>query len=149
VTLFQVVTLLELGGAQAVVASLANALAEKGHEVVVIAGEGDGKLFGLLDGRVKTAQVETLRRKIAPVCEIKTLLALRRLYRRFKPDVVHLHSSKASLLGRLAFPPKKIVYTVHGFDSIRLAYRAFLPLERLLQYRCKAIVAVSNYDAGV
>jgi hypothetical protein len=39
------------------------------------------------------------------------------------------------------------VYTVHGFDSIRLAYRAFLPLERLLQYRCKAIVAVSDYDA--
>ena len=71
---------------------------------------------------------------------------LRRIYRRHKPDIVHLHSSKAGTLGRLVFPTKKVVYTVHGFDSIRLAFRKFLPVERILQRACSAIVGVSNYD---
>lgn len=46
----------------------------------------------------------------------------------------------------MVFPPKKIVYTIHGFDSIRLKYRKFLPIEKALKKRCKAIVGVSEYD---
>lgn len=38
------------------------------------------------------------------------------------------------------------MYTVHGFDSIRVAYRRYLPVERVLQTRCKSIVGVSKYD---
>jgi glycosyltransferase involved in cell wall biosynthesis len=59
---------------------------------------------------------------------------------------VHLHSSKAGVLGRVVFPRKRSIYTVHGFDSVRIANRRFLPVEKLLQRRCSAIVAVSNYD---
>jgi glycogen synthase len=80
------------------------------------------------------------------VNDVLTLLCFWKLYLQYKPDIIHLHSSKAGILGRLAFPKSKIVYTVHGFDSIRLAYRKFLPLERFLQRRCKAIVGVSHYD---
>jgi glycosyltransferase involved in cell wall biosynthesis len=68
------------------------------------------------------------------------------LYNKYKPDIIHLHSSKTGVLGRLAYPKNKIVYTVHGFDSIRLAYRKYLPIEKLLQNNCKAIAAVSRYD---
>jgi len=66
----------------------------------------------------------------------------------FKPDILHLHSSKAGVLGRLVgmFFKTKIVYTVHGFDSIRKKYNYFLPLERLLQKHCDAIIPVSFYD---
>ena len=46
----------------------------------------------------------------------------------------------------MVFPTKKVVYTVHGFDSIRLAFRKFLPVERILQRACSAVVGVSNYD---
>jgi glycosyltransferase involved in cell wall biosynthesis len=37
---------------------------------------------------------------------------------------------------------------VHGFDSVRLAYRKYLPIERFMQYRCKAIVGVCKYDTN-
>jgi glycosyltransferase involved in cell wall biosynthesis len=74
------------------------------------------------------------------------LLELRKLYKKYRPDIIHLHSSKAGILGRLAFPTKKTVYTVHGFDSIRVAHRSFLFLEKLMQYFCNAVVAVSCYD---
>lgn len=143
--ILQVITLCELGGAQSVVVNLANKLSEN-HEVIVVAGEGDGKMFDLLNPKIKTDRIPSLVRRLSPVDEVKTILAMRRMYKKYKPDVIHLHSSKAGLLGRIAFPKQKIVYYVHGFDSIRLAYRKFLPLERILQKRCAAIVGVSKYD---
>lgn len=144
--ILEVITLTELGGAQSVVANLANELTERGHEVIVAGGEGDGKMFELLRTEVRRERVKGLRRSIAPVDEVRAVWELRRLWRRYRPDVVQLHSSKAGLLGRVVFPSKRVVYTVHGFDSIRLAYRKFLPLERLMQRRCAAIAGVSRYD---
>ena len=144
--ILQIVTLSGLGGAQTVVANLSNSLIRLGHDVAVIAGEGDGKLFDILVPEIERIKLNSLVRRLSPLNEIKTLYLLRKLYRRFKPDIIHLHSSKAALLGRIALPRSKIVYTVHGFDSIRLAYRKYLPLERLLQHQCAAIVGVSKYD---
>lgn len=140
-----VVTLSELGGAQSVVANLANTLCKK-HEVIVVAGEGDGKMWDLLSPSVIREHVPSLCRALSSLKELKTLLAFRKLYKKYHPDIIHLHSSKAGILGRLAFPKSKIVYTVHGFDSIRVAYRKYLPLERILQNRCRAIIGVSKYD---
>lgn len=144
--ILQVITCSNLGGAQTVVAILANELQAKGHEVVVAAGEGDGKIFGLLDKRIKTERLAHLKRAISPKDEFRAMAELRKLYGKYKPDVVHLHSSKAAMLGRFVFPRKKIVYTVHGFDSIRTAHRKLLPIEKFMQRRCSAIVGVSNYD---
>jgi glycosyltransferase involved in cell wall biosynthesis len=143
--IFQIVTLSELGGAQSVVVKLSNALSKE-HEVIVIAGEGDGKMFQLLNPNIRYIKLNSLKRKISPVNEIRTIYSFNQLYQKYKPDIIHLHSSKAGILGRLVFPKNKVIYTVHGFDSIRLEYRQYLPVERFLQNRCKAIVAVSHYD---
>lgn len=144
----QVITLSELGGAQSVVINLSNHLSAI-HEVLVVAGEGDGKLFDLLDNKVKFIKLNSLVRRLSPINEFKAAFELKKIYNEFMPDVVHLHSSKAGLLGRIVFPRSKVLYTVHGFDSIRIAYRKFLPLEKLMQYRCSSIVGVSSYDKNV
>lgn len=144
--ILQVITLCELGGAQSVVANLANGFSRMGHDVMVAAGEGDGKMWNLLDDNVQKRRVPSLKRAVSPVDEAKTIWKFHKLFKEFKPDVIHLHSSKAGVLGRLSFPKSKVVYTVHGFDSIRVAYRKFLPIEKMLKSRCKAIVGVSNYD---
>ena len=143
--ILQLITLCELGGAQAVVVNLANSLCGQ-HEVIVAAGEGDGKMWGLLEERVQCVHLPSLRRALSPVHEVKALVEMHQLFLKYKPDIIHLHSSKTGLLGRLAFPKSKIIYTVHGFDSIRVMYRKYLPLERCMQGRCQAIVAVSKYD---
>lgn len=143
--ILQVITLCKLGGAQSVVVNLANELC-KDHEVIVAAGEGDGKMWNLLAPSIKREEISSLHRALSPINEIKTLFALRRLYRKYKPDIIHLHSSKVGILGRIAFPKLKIIYTVHGFDSIRIAYRKYLPVERFLQNYCRAIAGVSVYD---
>ena len=143
--ILQLITLCELGGAQAVVVNLANSLCGQ-HEVIVAAGEGDGKMWCLLDEKVQCVHLPSLRRALSPMHELKAIAEMHQLYQRYKPDIIHLHSSKTGLLGRLAFPKSKIVYTVHGFDSIRVMYRKYLPLEKYMQKRCQAIVAVSRYD---
>ena len=143
--ILQVITRSELGGAQTVVAHLANQLSQE-HDVVLVAGEGDGKMWDMLSERVKKEYCPNLQRKISFKKDFSAALELRRLYNKYKPDVIHLHSSKAGTLGRMVFPRAKTVYTVHGFDSVRLAFRKFLPIERSLQYLCKSVVGVSDYD---
>ena len=143
--ILQIITLCELGGAQSVVINLANKLSEE-HEVIVAAGEGDGKMFIMLKPEVKQERLPHLQRALSPKNDFLTIFDMRKLYRKYKPDIIHLHSSKAGMLGRVAFPSSKVVYTVHGFDSIRLAYRKFLPIERFMQRACKTIVGVSKYD---
>ena len=144
--IMQVITRSILGGAQSVVINLANQLVEKGHEVIVVAGPEDRKMWNILAPAVTKVECSLLQRAVSPLVDLKTIIALRKIYHQYTPDVIHLHSSKAGLLGRLAFPKGKIIYTVHGFDSIRLSYKIFLPLERLMQNRCSSIVGVSNYD---
>lgn len=141
----QVITLCELGGAQTVVANIANNICGN-HDVIVASGEGDGKMWDMLDARVQRVHCKHLKRNISFFNDLRAWSELRKLYKKFKPDVIHLHSSKAGVLGRLAFPSKKVVYTVHGFDTVRLANRKFLFLEKMMQRCCRAIVAVSEYD---
>lgn len=144
--ILQIITLSELGGAQSVVANLANRLNEIGHEVIVAAGEGDGKMWSMLRPEIKQIQCVHLKRALSPLNDFLTIIDFLKIYWKYKPDIIHLHSSKAGMLGRVAFPSGKVIYTVHGFDSIRLAYRKFLPIERFMQRACKAIVGVSRYD---
>lgn len=143
--ILQVITLCELGGAQSVVINLSNSLCNK-HEIIVAAGDGNGKMWGLLNSKVKREHIPFLHRALTPLDEFKVILDLKRIYKKYQPDIIHLHSSKVGILGRIAFPKARIVYTVHGFDSIRIAYRKYLPIEKALQNRCQAIVGVSKYD---
>ena len=143
--ILQVITQSELGGAQTVVVQLANNLSKE-HDVVLVAGQGDGKMWDMVDDKVVRESCPHLQRSISLKDDFLAAIELRRLYKKYNPDIIHLHSSKAGTLGRIVFPSKKIVYTVHGFDSIRLAFRKFLPIEKCLQYFCKAVVGVSKYD---
>jgi glycosyltransferase involved in cell wall biosynthesis len=141
----QVITQSELGGAQSVALHLANYfVAQEGNEVYMVSG-GPGDAWKELDSRVQVIYIKESRKKIG-LQDIIVFLKLWLIRLKYQPDVVHLHSSKAGALGRLVFPRKRIIYTVHGFDSIRLAFRMFLPVEKMLKKCAKYIVGVSRYD---
>lgn len=142
--IFHVITLSSVGGAQSVVVNLANAQVMEGNEVWVVSS-ASGEAWKALRPGVKVIGIRQLRRSIGWRDGI-VLLKLFYLRWKYRPDVVHLHSSKTGALGRLAFSSRKTVYTVHGFDSIRIANRFFLPIEKALKRRCSRIVGVSRYD---
>lgn len=141
--IFHVITLSALGGAQSVVCNLANNQCFE-NEVFVISGFG-GDAWSLLDSSVKVLIIPELKREIS-FWDIFVLIKLRFFYHKYNPDIIHLHSSKIGALGRLIFPSKKNIYTVHGFDSVRIANPHFLFIENLLKNQASYIVGVSEYD---
>jgi hypothetical protein len=143
--ILQAITLADLGGAQSVLINLSECLINDGHEVIVVS-EPEGPMWDILSDKVEKVKIKNLQRSINLLKDLKVIFQLRKIYRQYKPDVVHLHSSKMGLLGRVAFPKSRIIYTVHGFDSIRVAYRKFLFIEKLLSNRAKYITGVSKYD---
>ncbi len=142
--IFQVITVSEYGGAQSIVANLIQSL-DSEHKVFALYG-GEGEAWSALGNNFTRIKLSKHKKSVG-LHDITLFFKL--LYFRFKyrPDIVHLHSSKMGALGRLAFGKKKIVYTVHGFDSIRKNYRQFLIVEKLLKTRAAKIVGVSEYDA--
>jgi glycosyltransferase involved in cell wall biosynthesis len=78
------------------------------------------------------------------------LLELMRLCRRLRPDIVHVHSSKVGVLGRVAAWLARVpvrVYTVHGWSFAAydgLVGRVYLWLERLMRPLTTAVVCVSE-----
>ena len=75
-----------------------------------------------LDSRVKLIQVKSWNGKsIANLFnDIKVVRELKYIEDRIKPDIIHLHSSIAGGIGRLAFSGKDntVLYTPHGYAHI-------------------------------
>jgi glycosyltransferase involved in cell wall biosynthesis len=87
-----------------------------------------------------------MRREISLTREISCLWQLRRSIRRFNPDIVHCHSSKAGALGRLAastvWPRPLRVYSPHAIAA-PLGKR-YLTIEKLLTGVTDHFAAVSH-----
>lgn len=64
-----------------------------------------------------------MERELNPIKDLKATFKLRKLFKEIKPDVIHLHSSKAGVIGRFAkfltFQKVKVFYTPHGYAFLR------------------------------
>jgi glycosyltransferase involved in cell wall biosynthesis len=149
VRILHLITRSESGGAQAVVAGLATELLKLGYEVAIGSGEeGGGEAWSGLDSRIELFEINGLGRSMSPLSDLAAFGSIRRLYRQWNPDIVHLHTSKAATLGRLTnlLPVSRIVYTMHGYGQLHREHRLFLPIDKFLAKRTGAVVAVSKND---
>jgi glycosyltransferase involved in cell wall biosynthesis len=117
-----VITRLIVGGAQEnTVASVVGLQQKPGLEVDLISGPSAGPEGSLESVFARTPQaLTTVPELVRPVHPLKDLLALRHLkkiFRETKPKIVHTHSGKAGILGRLAAARTGvpiIIHTIHG-----------------------------------
>ena len=147
------ITRLELGGAQRVVLHTAKELDRRIFDVALCWGPGD-----LLDDEAAAIRdleripVPTLVRQVAPISDLRALASLRAAIRSFQPQVVHTHSSKAGILGRLAARLEGVstVHTVHGFGFTPLqaapTYFLFRAAEKTMARFTDHFVTVSKTD---
>ena len=130
--------------------------ADAGHQVALAFGPIYGPEGSLLEevrshGGIETIEVPNLVRQLAPIRDLRCRLELARVIRRFKPDVVHTHSSKAGILGRAAARAAgvpAIIHTIHGLPfhpyQSRTTNRLYVGLERWAATKCDAIVCVAD-----
>jgi len=100
---------------------------------------------------VPTEVIPQLRRAIHPWRDAVSYFQIKRILRRFRPDVVHTHSAKAGILGRAAATALGVPVIVHGIHGApfhpyqsRLARGFFRACERWAARRCHAFVSVAD-----
>jgi len=88
---------------------------------------------------------------VHPIKDLAAALQMRRILRRLRPDILHLHSAKAGLVGRLAllgFRGPAVLLTVHSFvfdERVGARMRALTSrVERFLLRVTDRILAVSR-----
>lgn len=153
------ITRLELGGAQQNTLYCVRNHDRKRFTVSLGAGIG-----GVLDSDAKSIHnadifwFPELVREISPAKDFLFLLRFTRFLSRQRVDILHTHSSKAGILGRLAAAFARVpvvVHTVHGWgfhDFQRPYTRSFyVMLEKLMAPLTDRLIAVSreNIDRGL
>ena len=106
------------GGAQRYVYDLATHMDKKEYETVVLCGEGETLPNKLIDKGIRVIRLSSLKRDIGIKNEIKSFIEIYKIFKKEKPDIIHLNSSKmggmGAFIGRIS-GIKKIVFTSHGF----------------------------------
>ena len=153
------ITRLELGGAQQNTLYCTRHHDRDRFDVELIAGCGgllDDEALAIPDARVQL--VPWLKHAISPPFDLLALIKLRNYFRRAGIDLVHTHSSKAGILGRLAAnlaAVPAVVHTVHGwsFNPTQTALQRglYTSLERLAASMTDRIlvVAANHVDSGL
>lgn len=151
IRIVHVMTRLIRGGADENTQLTCNHQARAGHDItLVVGGEWEPSMRKGLDANVRFLVIPSMIRRIAPAGDWVTLLRLFLLFRRLSPDLVHTHTSKAGILGRLAAVAAgvpKIVHSVHILPFINvspLAKLAYVVMERICGSFTHAFLHVSG-----
>ena len=97
--------------------------------------------------------VKEMERSIKPWADLKAVYQLYKVFRKIRPDVVHTHSSKTGVLGRIAAKlagVPAVIHTVHGFpfdSAANVVQRSFyVGLEWISARFCDAMVLLKEAD---
>ena len=111
--------------------------------------EGEADFLDLRDPGLTVEKIPFLGRSVRFGDDFRAFLAIRRVILDFKPDLVHTHTAKAGLLGRLAAISCRVPLRVHTFHGHllhgyfgRLASWVLILVERVLARGTTALVAV-------
>ena len=156
VKILHVITLSETGGAQRIVEGLVRGLVKDGRfDVTLACGPGEDLVIRLSDCLPgdRIVRLKHMRRPITPIFDALGYLELFGLIRSERYDIVHCHSTKAGVLGRMAAATaavKGIVFTAHGWsfsEGVSPVSRAvYILAEKLAARLTDRILCVSEYD---
>lgn len=141
-----------LGGASVHLLDLAKGMIDKGHQVHILVGGTGAFTKELEKNNISFSSLTYLKREISLIYDVLGFVEIKKHLKKLKPDIVHCHSSKAGLLGRLAAKSLKlpVVFTAHGWaftDGISpKMQRIYATLERFLTKFSDHIITVSEYD---
>lgn len=150
----RVIARLNIGGPAIHVILLAHRLRPRYETVLVsgIEGKREGNMLALAARLgVKVARLPELGRDVSLLGDLVSLARLVRLIARERPEIVHTHTAKAGLVGRIAARLCRVPIVVHTFHGhVFRGYFGpaktwlFLTLERLLARLTDRILTVNE-----
>ena len=155
IRIMQVIARMNIGGPAVIVAELMRELYSDRFQSVLVAGYCSDDEADYLDEvatDIPATRIQGLGRSVSFLGDIKSFFALLRMIRRFEPDVIHTHTAKAGVLGRvaglIAYPRAKRIHTYHGhllhgyFSPLKT--RLVILVEKFLAFISVALVAIGN-----
>lgn len=141
------------GGIFEVVSNLSTSLVDRGHEIAIAYGvraETPMNLRDSLDPRIELIPTPWTARTLR--ASMHASRALRPIVKSWRPDVIHLHSSFAGVIGAATLRGlAPTVYTPHGYSftmkASPLRRGVFRTLERQVARRVSLLGAVSDDEA--
>jgi len=151
----QIIARMNVGGPAVIVADLMRGLDTSKFEQKLITGfcaDNEADYLETVATDVKATRIAGLGRSISLAADAKAFLALVAMIKREKPDVIHTHTAKAGVLGRLAAilagGDALTVHTFHGhllhgyFSGWKT--KLVIAIEKSLATRTDVLVAVGN-----
>jgi glycosyltransferase involved in cell wall biosynthesis len=150
----QVIARMNVGGPASIVSDVVRDLDTDEFRTTLACGTvepGEADFLELRDPTLPVTRLTSLGRSVKVWGDVRAFVDLVRVMRRERPDIVHTHTAKAGVLGRLAAMVARVpvrVHTfhghvLHGYFSPRVTNAVRL-VERLLARRTTAIVAVGT-----
>jgi glycosyltransferase involved in cell wall biosynthesis len=155
VKVVQIIARMNVGGPAVIVADLMRSIDSSKVEQVLITGYCDSNEADYLETvatDIKATRIAGLGRSVSVVSDIRAFFALVAMIKKIAPDVIHTHTAKAGVLGRLAAilagRSAKRVHTFHGhllhgyFSGWKV--KLVIAIEKFLAKRTDVLVAVGN-----
>ena len=154
IRILRIIARMNVGGPAWQVSVLTRGLDEHRFEsrlVVGDVGEGEADFIALRDPDLPALKIPALGRSVRFGDDLRAFVAIRRAIRDYRPDIVHTHTAKAGLLGRIAAATCRVPVRVHTFHGHvlhgyfnRWVTRLVRIVEGLLARRTTALVAVGE-----
>ena len=155
IRLLSIVTRMNVGGPAMQISTLMRGLAGTDIYQILLTGnvlEDEIDYLDMIEADLRFRRITSLQRSIRPFQDAKALLEIARFIRGFKPHIIHTHTAKAGVLGRVAArltrSPAKRVHTfhghlLHGYFS-ESATREIVRVERSLARSTDRLIAVGD-----
>ena len=146
---------MNVGGPAVLLAEVASGLESHGISHTIITGRCLSNEVDYLEihpRNISVVRLSKISRSIFLIDDVLGFFELIRVLRKLDPDVVHTHTSKAGVLGRIAArlgtPKAKVIHTFHGhllygyFAQWKL--QLIILIEKFLARLSEVLIAVSN-----
>ena len=150
-----IVSRMNLGGVAVLLADLHESLSAPEFSHTLITGVCAENEIDILNGHAEDSsiiQIKTMGRAPSVLGDISTFFALRKVLKQISPDIVHTHTSKAGVLGRIAAISLRknisIVHTYHGHHLYgyfsKFIVNVIVLIERLISLKTNLLIADST-----
>lgn len=155
VRIMQVIARMNTGGPAVIVTELMSGLDKHRFEQILITGYCEDDESDYLDQfsiDIPVTRIKNLGKSVSVLEDIKSFYALVRIMRQFKPNIIHTHTAKAGVIGRLAGlfarPSAKRIHTFHGHLLLGyfgpLTTRIVVLIEKALAKITFSLIAIGN-----